>query len=148
MTAASLAPLAWYWPALGGAAIGIAAGIVLLAQGRVMGISGMLAAIPGWAPGNDRVAAALFLAASVIAAGLTHPLLHRPALDLASGWPTLIVGGLLVGYGTRLGAGCTSGHGVCGLSRLSPRSLWATCVFMLTAAATVYVMRHGLGRLR
>ncbi|WP_369931290.1 YeeE/YedE family protein [Xanthomonas sp. NCPPB 2632] len=140
--------MAWYWPALGGAAIGIAAGIVLLAQGRVMGISGMLAAIPGWAPGNDRVAAALFLTASVIAAGLTHPLLHRPALDLARGWPTLIVGGLLVGYGTRLGAGCTSGHGVCGLSRLSPRSLWATCVFMLTAAATVYMMRHGLERLR
>lgn len=145
---ASLAPLAWYWPVLGGAAIGVAAGIVLLAHGRVMGISGMLAAIPGWAPGNDRTAAALFLVASVVAAGLTHPLLHRPMPAMGSEWQVLIVGGLLVGYGTRLGAGCTSGHGVCGLSRFSPRSLWATCIFMLMAIATVYMMRHGLERLR
>ena len=71
--------------------------------------------------------------------------IRMPAFEVATSWPLLIAGGLLVGYGTRLGSGCTSGHGVCGLARLSPRSLAATGVFMATAALTVFVVRHGIG---
>jgi len=141
-----LTPLAWYWPALGGLLIGIAAGVFLLANGRVMGISGMVASALGLARGNDRTAAVLFLIATMIGANVAHRMMQGGAVVLAHEWPVVIVGGLLVGYGTRLGSGCTSGHGVCGLARLSPRSLWAAAVFMTTAAATVYVIRHVLGQ--
>ena len=68
-----------------------------------------------------------------------------PEIAVTHQWPLLVVGGLLVGYGTRLGSGCTSGHGVCGLARLSPRSLAATATFMVVAAATVFVSRHVIG---
>jgi uncharacterized membrane protein YedE/YeeE len=72
-------------------------------------------------------------------------IIRRPDFTVTTSLPVLIVGGLLVGFGTRLGSGCTSGHGVCGLARLSPRSLAATATFMLAAAATVFVMRHVIG---
>ena len=68
-----------------------------------------------------------------------------PAIEFQGGWLSLLLAGLLVGLGSRYGAGCTSGHGVCGIARLSPRSLLATLVFMASGFATVYVLRHGLG---
>ncbi len=142
---ATLAHLPWYWPVLGGLCIGTAAGMLLLFNGRILGVSGMTAASLGWADGHDRTANRLFLVASMAGAGLTYLMLHRPAIGPTANMAVLIVGGLLVGYGTRLGSGCTSGHGVCGLARLSPRSIAATGVFMCTAAITVYVVRHILG---
>ena len=130
------------WTALaGGMLIGLAAALLILFNGRIAGISGILGGLLrprrgdlGW-----RIA---FLAGLV-----ATPLLYRlwqalPVVRIDAGTPALIVAGLLVGVGVRYGAGCTSGHGVCGLSRLSPRSLAATCAFMAAGFLTVYLLRH------
>jgi uncharacterized membrane protein YedE/YeeE len=128
-----------YLPSLaGGMLIGLAAGLFYLGEGRIAGISSIArAAFEG---GGWRWA---FLA-GVISAGLVHAALGgtpAPALG-ATSLPILGLGGLLVGFGSGLGSGCTSGHGVCGLARLSPRSLIAVLVFMATASITVFVMYH------
>lgn len=132
------------WTSLaGGALIGLAAALFLVANGRVAGISGLLASMmrPGSEGWSEK---GLFLAGLVLS-----PLLWR----LAGDWPqaqfqtgilATVMAGLLVGVGTRYGSGCTSGHGVCGLSRLSYRSLVATLCFMTSGFATVYFIRHVL----
>lgn len=125
--------------------IGTAAALYLIVAGRVMGVSGLLAGATGLGPGGTRVPSALFIAGLLAGTVAAMTWIRTPAFEVTPSWPLLIAGGLLVGYGTRLGAGCTSGHGVCGLARLSPRSLAATGVFMATAALTVFVMRHGIG---
>ncbi len=130
---------------LGGLLVGGAALWCWLALGRVAGISGILAgAMPGRGPeAGWRLAflLGLVLAAPLFAlAGGTVPVPQMAASPVV-----LVVAGLLVGFGTRLGRGCTSGHGICGLARLSPRSLAATLVFMASAMATVFVSRHLLG---
>jgi uncharacterized membrane protein YedE/YeeE len=132
------------WTALGGGAlIGLAAALLVLLNGRIAGISGVigeLASLP-----RDRTWRLAFLA-GLIGAPLLYSLfatLPASRIETDTGW--LIVAGLLVGLGSRYGAGCTSGHGVCGLSRLSPRSLVATGVFMAAGFATVFVVRHGVG---
>lgn len=131
-------------PLAGGALIGLAAGGLYIFTGRIAGVSGALGGAILLERGWWRWA---FLA-GLIGAGIIAALRGQaapPAL-LALGAPTLIVSGLLVGLGARIGSGCTSGHGVCGLARFSPRSLAAVLTFMSTAAATVYVARHlGLG---
>ena len=130
---------------LGGALIGLAAALLLLLNGRVAGVSGILSGL--WRAGSPRLENAAFILG--LAAG---PLLYLatfgrfPEIRVDAGVPTLIVAGLLVGYGTRLGSGCTSGHGVCGLGRLSPRSFAAVATFMATAIVTVFLVRHGVGR--
>lgn len=128
----------------GGALIGVAAGLLLLANGRIAGISGIV----GGAlrrPAGDTVWRLLFVA-GLLAGGTVLRLLHPAAIGPSVvGVPLLVAAGLLVGFGTQLGSGCTSGHGVCGLGRLSPRSLVATVVFLATGAATTYVVRHLLG---
>ena len=130
------------WSALaGGAIIGIAAAMLVLLNGRIAGISGIVGGLLKPARGDVgwRVAFILGLAG----APLVYTLLSavpRPQIDAS--YLALAVAGLLVGVGTRYGAGCTSGHGVCGLSRLSPRSLVATAVFMSAGFATVFVVRH------
>jgi uncharacterized membrane protein YedE/YeeE len=129
---------------MGGLLIGLAAAIMLLGLGRIAGVSGMAARATGiadsGAPRNVAIAfvvglplGALLIAQTVGAVNVSFP---------ASIWP-LIIGGLLVGYGTRLGSGCTSGHGVCGLSRLSPRSMLATGMFMASGFVTVGLLRAG-----
>ena len=129
---------------MGGLLIGLAAAIMLLGLGRIAGVSGMAARATGiadtGAPRNVAIAfvvglplGALLIAQTVGAVNVNFP---------ASIWP-LIIGGLLVGYGTRLGSGCTSGHGVCGLSRLSPRSMLATGMFMASGFVTVGLLRAG-----
>lgn len=129
---------------MGGLLIGLAAAIMLLGLGRIAGVSGMAARATGiadtGAPRNVAIAfvvglplGALLIAQTVGAVNVSFP---------ASIWP-LIIGGLLVGYGTRLGSGCTSGHGVCGLSRLSPRSMVATGMFMASGFVTVGLLRAG-----
>ena len=129
----------------GGLLIGLAASVLLLFNGRIAGISGIVGGLLQRGKAGDfawRVAFVLGL--------LLAPLLYRlfaalPASRIDAGWPVLVVAGVLVGFGSRLGSGCTSGHGVCGLSRLSPRSLLATATFMGTGFVTVYAARHLLG---
>ncbi|MEX2482524.1 MAG: YeeE/YedE family protein [Gammaproteobacteria bacterium] len=130
---------------IGGAVIGVAAVLMLFLNGRIMGVSGIAAGMI--APGTpDRGLRALFLA-GMLCGGLVigHFLPQALPGAITSNLPWLIGAGLLVGFGTRLGSGCTSGHGVCGISRLSPRSITATLIFMAVAFATVFVTRHVLG---
>ena len=138
----------WYnftpWTALaGGALIGLAASLFAVINGRVAGISGLLGSLLERGEGLGEKA--LFLLGVLLAPLLWQLFSHLPAIEINSGWLALIVAGLLVGIGTRYGSGCTSGHGVCGLSRLSPRSLAATLTFMAAGFATVFVLRHLLG---
>ena len=132
-----------YTALAGGALIGLAAAILVLCNGRIAGISGVLGGL--LRPSAEGVGWRLAFLAGLLAAPIVYALaaaLPRPQID--AGWATLVAAGLLVGLGTRYGAGCTSGHGVCGLSRLSLRSLVATLAFMGTGFATVYVVRHVL----
>lgn len=130
---------------LGGALIGLAAALYLLSHGRICGISGIFGGLLRRSPESPRLRIGFL--SGLFAGGLALRLLYPTALD--SAWtPSLMLAlpaGLLVGYGTQLGGGCTSGHGVCGISRLSARSLVATGTFMLTGFATVFVARHLLG---
>lgn len=133
------------WASLaGGVLIGLAASLFVLFNGRIAGISGILGGLLQWPRGDTawRIAFLLGLIGAPLAFGLFAPL---PAVRVDAGTATLIGAGLLVGLGTRYGAGCTSGHGVCGLSRLSPRSMVATAAFMGAGFVTVFVVRHLLG---
>ena len=133
------------WSALaGGALIGLAAALFVLFNGRIAGISGLLGSLLVRG-GEGRGEKALFLLGVLLAPLLWQVFAALPAIEFQGGWLSLLLAGLLVGVGTRYGAGCTSGHGVCGISRLSPRSLVATLAFMASGFATVYVLRHGLG---
>jgi uncharacterized membrane protein YedE/YeeE len=127
---------------IGGVLIGAAASLLLLINGRIAGVSG----VAGGLLRENPVGAswrALFLIGLIVGAG-GYALVSAapPAIRIDASWPTIVLGGLLVGFGTQLGAGCTSGHGVCGVARLSPRSIVATLVFMASAAATVFLVRH------
>ena len=133
------------WTSLaGGLMLGLASALFILVNGRILGISGILGGLLAPRKGDViwRVAFILgLLAAPLVVASLAGPWQVR----IEAGWGTVVVAGLLVGIGTRYGAGCTSGHGVCGLSRLSPRSLVATLAFMGSGFLTVYLARHLLG---
>lgn len=140
MTATSFTPIA---SLLGGALIGLSAVLLMWATGRIAGVSGIAARL--LPPYEDReFAGRLAFVAGLVAA----PILVRivtgslPMQTIAAGAPVLIVAGVLTGFGAVWGSGCTSGHGVCGLSRLSVRSLVATLTFMAAGMATVFVMRH------
>jgi uncharacterized membrane protein YedE/YeeE len=130
------------WSALaGGALIGLSAAMFVLLNGRIAGISGVLGGLLNPVRGDVAWRAAFVI--GIIVAPLAYALvaaLPPPRID--AGYGALICAGLLVGIGTRYGSGCTSGHGVCGLSRLSPRSLVATVAFMAAGFITVYVIRH------
>jgi len=132
------------WASLaGGVLLGLASAVFILVRGRVLGISGILGGLLGRRPGD--VGWRLSFLLGLLAAPLAYGLFAQPVVPrIDAGWLTLIVAGLLVGAGTRYGSGCTSGHGVCGLSLLSPRSLVATLVFMGAGFATVYLARHAL----
>lgn len=133
------------WTSLGGGAlIGLAVSLFVLANGRIAGISGLLGSVmrfdsEGWSE------KALFLLGLLLAPLLWGIFSALPQIEIKTEWPALVIAGLLVGVGTRYGSGCTSGHGVCGISRLSPRSIVATACFMTAGFATVYVIRHVLG---
>ncbi|QSP93811.1 YeeE/YedE family protein [Marinobacter salinisoli] len=133
------------WAALsGGILIGVAAAIFLLFNGRIAGISGILGGLLNPAQGGTswRIAFLVGLIASPL---LWLGFAALPPIEINAGYPSLVIAGLLVGLGTRYGSGCTSGHGVCGLSRLSVRSLIATLAFMTAGFVTVFVIRHVLG---
>jgi uncharacterized protein len=131
--------------AIGGALIGLAAVLLMLLAGRVAGISGIAAGILGIGS-VDRAWRIAFIAGLILApvaamlAGYSVP-----APTMPPSWAVIVAAGLLVGFGARLGGGCTSGHGVCGISRLSQRSIAATLIFMGTAVVTVALMRHVIG---
>lgn len=130
------------WASLfGGALIGVAAAMLVLLSGRIAGISGILGGLIALRRGD--IAWRLAFVAGLLAAPTAMVLMGRelaPRIDAGLGM--LLVAGLLVGLGTRYGAGCTSGHGVCGISRLSPRSLVATAAFMGAGILTVFIARH------
>lgn len=130
---------------IGGLMIGGAAAILLWLNGRIAGVSGIawnLIARPR-EDGNWRLA---FLTGLVLGAFIYRWVSGDAVVPvIEASWGVLIMGGLLVGFGTQLGGGCTSGHGVCGIARLSPRSIVATLIFMASAIATVFVVRHLLG---
>ena len=135
----------WAQGLLGGALIGLSATLLLWSIGRIAGISGIVNGL-GTAPRSDRAWRAAFLLGLMVAGGIAMQFLPYAAARLQTGsTPILLLAGLLVGFGTRMGGGCTSGHGVCGLGRLSWRSLAAVLTFMATAMATVFVMRHLIG---
>lgn len=130
---------------IGGIMIGAAASLFLLVEGRIAGISGILGGALS-AVSKQNVWRYAFLAGLVLGPPVVAATgFVRPAIAIDASLPVLIGAGLLVGYGTRLGNGCTSGHGVCGLSRGSRRSLAATVMFFSVAALTVFVTRHVLG---
>jgi uncharacterized membrane protein YedE/YeeE len=128
---------------IGGCVIGLATAIFLLFNGRIAGISGIVGGLFHLKKGNIgwRMAFLIGLVISPIVYGLASPL---PLVSVDASYLQLIIGGLLVGLGTRYGSGCTSGHGVCGLARRSPRSLVATAAFMATGFFTVFLIRHVL----
>ena len=133
------------WASLaGGALIGFAAALLLLLNGRVAGISGIVGGL--LVPRRGEVGWRLAFVAGLLAAPLVMLLAGRPPVPrIDAGFGLLVIAGLLVGVGTSYGSGCTSGHGVCGLSRLSPRSLVATGAFMAAGFATVFIVRHLIG---
>src|SRR6202521_5865960 len=131
--------------AIGGSLIGLSSVLLMLLTGRIAGISGIFGGLLDF--GNDdkgwRIA---FIAGLILAPLMANWIGHAmPSPKLPANWIVIIAAGLLVGFGTRLGGGCTSGHGICGIARLSPRSITATAVFMATAILVVALTRHVLG---
>ena len=132
------------WASLGGGVlIGVAAAMLVLLNGRIAGVSSILGGL--LAPRRGEIGWRIaFIAGLLLAPVLVILLGKSPEPRIEAGFGMLFAAGLLVGVGTSYGSGCTSGHGVCGLSRLSPRSLAATAAFMLAGMATVFVVRHAL----
>ena len=133
------------WNSLaGGMLIGLAAALLILINGRIAGISGIVGNMLSKSAAGERSWRLLFLAGLLAAPWLWRVALPMPAVQIDTGMALLVAAGLLVGFGTRLGSGCTSGHGVCGVSRGSLRSLVATLLFMGAGFATVFLLRHVL----
>jgi uncharacterized membrane protein YedE/YeeE len=133
------------WASLaGGLLLGLASALFILVNGRILGISGILGGLLKRQPGDIgwRMAFVLGMLAAPLTLGLIAPAGLVSAPRIEASYLLVVVAGLLVGYGTRMGSGCTSGHGVCGLSRLSPRSMVATASFMAAGFVIVYLMRH------
>jgi hypothetical protein len=130
---------------LGGALIGLAAAVLMMLTGRLAGVSGILGGVLQARPADQgwRIAFIAGLIAAPLVAAVAGAPLPRPAMT--SSLALVAIAGLLVGFGTRMGNGCTSGHGVCGVARLSTRSMAATAIFMITAIAVVAIVRHGFG---
>lgn len=132
---------------LGGSLIGLASVLLMMLSGRIAGISGIFGGYLTLAAGDKvwRFAFIVGLILAPVASGLlSYPL---PMPDMPASWGMIAIAGLLVGFGARLGGGCTSGHGICGIARLSARSIVATAIFMASAIVVVAVMRHGIGGL-
>ncbi len=126
----------------GGILIGLSAALLLLANGRIAGISGITGSLIALRLPAAWTESLLFLAGLVAAPALYALIVSPPAINITTSVPVLIAGGVLVGFGSRLGSGCTSGHGVCGMSRLSKRSILATLTFMAVAIIAVTISRN------
>ncbi len=135
-------PIDWIWGLVGGLLIGLSASFFLLMNGRIMGISGLLGDLvdrSGWHDWSERAA---FVFGTIALPALAIPALWAAQTHLTTNWTLILSGGFLVGIGTRLANGCTSGHGVCGISRLSLRGIMATVFYILAGAVTLGLMRH------
>ncbi len=130
---------------IGGAMIGIAASMLLVLSGRLAGISGIMAGL--LPPKRGDMDWRILFIAGLLAGTFIYRAVAGEGYEVtfSMGWPAIVAGGLLTGIGTRIGAGCTSGHGVCGIGRLSPRSIVATVTFMAAGAVTVFIARHVVG---
>lgn len=136
----------WIWGLAGGVLIGLAGALLLLGNGRIMGASGIIGGLVDGSGRSDATDRLAFLAGMVIWPFLLIGFLDiSAATHLTENWGLVVAAGLLVGVGTRLANGCTSGHGVCGISRLSPRGIVATLIYIVAGALMVLAMRHGLG---
>ena len=135
----------YIYPALGGALIGLGASALMLFSGRVAGVSGIVSGLLKIKPGDLawRLAFVLGMVVGGAAIHAARPDLFGTDIDRSVG--AVVLGGLLVGFGTRLGSGCTSGHGVCGVARLGPRSIIATLTFIASGAVVVYLVNHVAG---
>jgi uncharacterized membrane protein YedE/YeeE len=131
--------------AIGGALIGLAAALLMLTTGRIAGISGIFGGFidPATSDKGWRLAFIGGLILAPLTASFVGVAVPQP--EMPASWVVIVAAGLLVGVGTRMGAGCTSGHGICGIARLSPRSIAATCIFMGAAIVVVALSRHVLG---
>ena len=137
--------IAWLWGLIGGLLIGSAAALYLLVNGRVMGVSGIIGGLVDGS-GRDSWAERLsFLAGLIRVPAVIVALFGTAETHLTGNWGAIIIGGLLVGLGTRLANGCTSGHGVCGISRLSLRSIVSTVFYVLAGGVVMVLARHVLG---
>jgi len=135
-----------YSALIGGALIGLSAALLLFLNGRIAGISGIVAKVLFPEQRDDLSWRIYFLAGLLLGPMILRVVNGIPFdFNFETSLPVLLIAGLLVGYGTNLGSGCTSGHGICGLARLSPRSMFATVVFMAVAGITVFIVRHLLG---
>ncbi len=137
-----MAEFNWMTALGGGILIGLSSVILLAFSGRIMGVSGMVNNLVTPTPGGTTWR--LYLLGGMMLGGALYEYVLAPSPTPAFGFApvAMIIGGLLVGFGTRMGSGCTSGHGVCGLGRLSPRSLVAVVTFLSTGILTVYIVRH------
>ena len=131
--------------AIGGALIGLSAALLLALNGRIAGISGIVGGLLRPVHGDVLWRLLFVLGLALGAGGWVFVTGATASYRMEASLPMLGLAGLLVGFGTAWGSGCTSGHGICGLARLSPRSIVAVCVFMFTGGATVFVLRHLLG---
>jgi uncharacterized membrane protein YedE/YeeE len=130
--------------AIGGALIGLSAVLLMLLTGRIAGISGIFGGLLGLGT-SDKAWRIAFIAGLILAPLIAGALGYAtPAPQMPASWIVIVASGLLVGFGTRLGSGCTSGHGICGIARLSVRSIAATVIFMLAAIVVVAITRHVL----
>lgn len=130
---------------IGGAMIGLASSMLLVLSGRLAGVSGILAGL--LPPKRGDMDWRILFIGGLLAGTFIYQLFAGDGYEVSFslGWPAIVIGGLLTGIGTRLGGGCTSGHGVCGLGRLSPRSAVATVTFIIAGGLTVFVVRHVVG---
>lgn len=136
--------ISWMYGLIGGLMIGCAAAIYLLVNGRIMGASGIAGSLVDGTAGSAWLERAAFLTGVVGVPAVVSLFMAMPATNVTSNIPLLIIAGVMVGLGTRLGSGCTSGHGVCGMSRLSVRSIIATCIY-IGAGVLVIIAARGMG---
>ena len=138
-------PIDWIYGFLGGLMIGGAAVLYLLFNGKIMGVSGIVGGLVDGSEWGDWAQRAAFIAGCILVPALIVPRLWATETHLTGNYAVIIVAGLLVGIGTRLSNGCTSGHGVCGISRLSLRGIVATVFYIVAGGMMLALMRHGLG---
>ncbi|WP_037294525.1 YeeE/YedE family protein [Roseobacter sp. CCS2] len=138
-------PMDWIMGLAGGVLIGVAAAIYLLVNGRIMGASGIIGGLVDGSGRHDWIERAALIAGLIIVPGIATFIVGGTETHLTGNWAIIIVAGLLVGVGTRLANGCTSGHGVCGISRLSLRGIVATAYYIGAGGLTVVIFKHLLG---
>lgn len=138
-------PTDWIWGLVGGLMIGGAAAIYLLFNGRIMGASGILGGLVDGTGRDSMVERLAFLFGALAVPPLLVPLYDRVDTQITTNPAVIVAAGLLVGIGTRLANGCTSGHGVCGISRLAPRGIASTALYLVAGAVTVFLFRHVWG---